>query len=270
MSLAIKDACNVTLVDRITKVPLYHTKDLNTFTVKFEGESVYAKAKGENKIAFDGALTGTLNMEAEVVQFDQLAVILASTVETGATDIGGRRVLTVDGSNKATLEGIKPLQGSLSAFLIDADGVSHLESLKFTSATVGENTELTINSPGMPEGTKVAVYYMLKKPNTKKIVIRNESTAPNYMLYGDAACKTDQGQMVAMALTLPNLKVKRSIEMSFTAENPSNFNTELDILPDENGEYMTLAFIGNDPNATFRNIRFEETEINLKEDTTKK
>ncbi len=55
--------------------------------------------------------------------------------------------------------------------------------------------------------------------------------------------KNDEGEYLALALTIPNCKAQRSIEMGFTAENPSNFSTTLDILPDENGEFLTLAFI---------------------------
>lgn len=272
MRFAIKDAANITLHDRVKNIPLFYTRDLNTFNVKLEGESVYAKAKGENTIAFDGALTGTVNMEAEVIQFDQLAVILASTVETGDSDIAERKLLTVDGSSKITLTDIVPVKNSITAFLVEPDGVSHLEQLKCTTATVGSNTEITITTVGIPEGTKVAVFYLVKKPNVKKITVKNVSTAPNYRITGDTACKNDQGQNVVMAIDIPNCKVKRSIEMSFTAENPSNFNTELDILPDEDGNYVNLSFIGEptDPIERLRSLQSDDMNFTVKEDITKK
>ncbi|WP_024620206.1 hypothetical protein [Metaclostridioides mangenotii] len=271
MRFAIKDAANVTLHDRVKNLPLFYTRDLNTFNVKLEGESVYAKAKGDNAIAFDGALTGTVNMEAEVIQFDQLAVILASTMETGDTDIAERQLLTADGSSKVTLTDIIPVNNSLSVFAVEADGVSHLEALKFTSATTSSNTEITIINP-VPEGTKVAVYYMVKKPNVKTITVKNVSSAPNYRITGDTACKNDQGQNVVMAIDIPNCKVKRSIEMSFTAENPSNFNTELDILPDENGDYVKLSFIGEatDPIVRLKSLQSDEMDFVIREDSKTK
>ncbi|WP_027703024.1 hypothetical protein [Metaclostridioides mangenotii] len=252
MRFAIKDAANITLCTRSTKEPIFFSRDLNTFNVKLEGESVYAKAKGDNAIAFDGALTGTVTMEAEVVQFEQLAVILSSTVVQESARVGERKVLLADDAKKVTLEGIIPVKGSISVFSLEKDKITNVELLNFTTSTAGVNTEITITSPNFTAGENVAVFYLKEIPKAKKIVVKDQSTAPNYTIYGDAMAKNDEGEYLALALTIPNCKAQRSIEMGFTAENPSNFSTTLDILPDENGEFLTLAFIedGVDP-ATF-------------------
>lgn len=243
MRFAIKDAANITLCKRSTKEPIFYTRDLNTFNVKLEGESVYAKAKGDNAIAFDGALTGSLTMEAEVVQFEQLAVILSSTVVEESARIGERKVLASDSAKKVTLEGIVPVKGSISVFSLEKDMITNVELLAFTTATVGGNTEITITTPNFDAGDSVAVFFLKEIPKAKKIVVRDQSVAPNYTIYGDALAKNEEGEYLALAMTIPNCKAQRAIEMGFTTENPSNFSTTLDILPDENGEYMTLAFI---------------------------
>lgn len=249
MSFAIKDAANVTFYNKATNEPIFYTPDLNSFNISFTGDTVFAKAKGSNKIGFDGALEGKIDMESEVIGFDQLAVILSSTVVKDTARVGRRKVLKSDGSKKVTLQGIIPVTGSISVFSLEADKKSHKEKLTITSSTVTSNTEITITTSGFNAGDEVAVYYLVDVPNCKKITVKNESTAPNYTIYGDAYAKDENGVNQVLALKLGNCKVERSIELSFTAENPSTFKTSCTILPDENGNYFELNFLGDGASA---------------------
>ena len=63
MRFAIKDAGNVKVTNKATGIPIFYSEDANTFEYKFSAEAVYAKAKGENAIAFDGPTTAELKME---------------------------------------------------------------------------------------------------------------------------------------------------------------------------------------------------------------
>lgn len=245
MSFAIKDAANVTFMNKATSEPIFYTPDLNSFKLSLTGDSVFAKAKGADKIAFDGALKGTVEMESEVIGFDQLAVILSSTVVKESSRVGRRKLLKVDGSKKVVLTGIIPVTGSISVFSLESDKKAHKEKLTITSTTASQNTEITITGSTVTAGDEVAVYYLVDVPNTKKIVVKNESSAPNYTVYGDAYAKDENGVNQVLALKLPNCKVERAIELSFTAENPSTFTTKMSVLPDENGEYVVLSFIGD-------------------------
>lgn len=228
------------------------------------------KAKGSNKIGFDGALEGKVEMESEVIGFDQLAVILSSTVVKETARVGRRKVLKVDASKKVILTGIVPVSGSISVFSLESDKQSHKEKLTITSSTVTSNTEITISGSTVVSGDEVAVYYLLDVPNTKKIVVKNESSAPNYTIYGDAYAKDENGVNQVLSLKLPNCKVERSIELSFTAENPSTFKTSCTILPDADGQYFELDFIGNTAGAanfmdTIETISFTDgQEIQVK------
>ncbi|MDI0267791.1 hypothetical protein QIW52_17515, partial [Clostridioides difficile] len=76
--------------------------------------------------------------------------------------------------------------------------------------------------------------------------IKEESTAPNYIVEADVMAKTADGEYMVLYMTIPNAKAQRSIELNLTAENPSGFNMTLDVLPDENKEYVTFAFVGNE------------------------
>ncbi|CCL12308.1 TPA: hypothetical protein SHW33_002960 [Clostridioides difficile] len=246
MRFSIKDAANAIIVNAITKKPIFYTEDPNTFTFKLESESIYAKAKGANAIAFDGAITSSITIEQEVIQLPQLAMILASDVVEKTAKVGKRELLTSDGAKKVTLKGVKPLQGSLTVHSVEDDGISLIEELQFTSAISGENTEITISSSSFNAGDRVAVFYLTELPKAKTITVNNDSTAPNYTIYADVSVKTAESKLMVLHMTIPNCKAQRSIELGFTAENPSGFNSTLDVLPDSNGNYVEFAFIGKE------------------------
>ena len=246
MAFAIKDACDVTVYDRGTGKPVFHTTDLNAFNLNLSAETVYAKAKGANKIAFDGALEGTLGFESEVIQFPQLAMILSSEVVTGEAKVGKREVKEIDSSKQVTLVGVKPVSGSVSVFTVEEDGKTHIEELGAVPSTSGSNTTITLSGGNTTAGTKVVVYYLEEKPSTKKIVVNSDANSKNYFMHGFTTMKDEFGVNQIMAIKVNNCKPQRSIELALSADAPSTFNTTFDLLPDENGNYFELSFLGED------------------------
>ena len=68
MAFALKDACNVLITSRSTNKPFLYADYLNSCSLSVSSEPVYARAKGVNKITFDGAKTGTFTMETEIFE----------------------------------------------------------------------------------------------------------------------------------------------------------------------------------------------------------
>lgn len=246
MKFAVLDAANVTLYSKKTNKPLYHTRDINTFNLNFTGDTIFAKAKGKNAVGFDSPMEGTLTMEAEVIGFDELAVILASEMVEESARVGQRKLLKTDSSKKVTLGSVIPVQGSMSVFEVENDKVSHKRELQFTAVNSAGSTEITITTADFVSGKDVVVYYLQDMPNCKTISIKDNSVAPNYYMYADTYVKDKTtGESYVMAMKLPNLKAKRSIELNLTAENPSVFKTEFAVLSDENNESAKFSFIGD-------------------------
>ncbi|VIF92059.1 Uncharacterised protein [Clostridioides difficile] len=243
---AVKDASNIIVRNKVTGEIIFYSPDLNAFNLKMDSESIYAKAKGANTIAFDGAITASLTMEQEVIQMQQLAMLLSSDIDEQSAKVGKRKVLSSDSSKKVTLANIKPVANSISVYSVESDGISIIKRLQFTSATSGENTEITISTADFNAGDKVAVFYLEELPKAKVIRVKEESTAPNYVIEADVMVKTVDGEYMVMYMTIPNAKAQRSIELNLTAENPSAFNMTLDVLPDENKEYAIFTFVENE------------------------
>lgn len=258
MAFAIKDACNVTVYNRATGKPVFYTEDLNAFNLSLSAETVYAKARGANKIAFDGALEGSLTFESEVVQFPQLAMILSSDIVKGNVKVGKRVSAEIDAQKKVTLSGVIPVTGSISVFTVEDDGKTHIEELGCVPATSGADTSLTLSGTGAIAGAKVVVYYLETKPQTKSITVKGESQGANYYMYGYTTAKDEFGVNQIMTVKVNNCKPQRNIELSLSADAPSTFNTTFDVLPDENGEYFELGFLGVDEPIKLQDVIIEK------------
>lgn len=244
---AIKDAGNVLVKARSTGKPIFYTRTPNTFNFTLESETVYAKAKGSNAIAFDGAITATLTIEQEVVTFDQFTMILATDMTEGVQKITERYVGTLDGSKKVTIKNKTFVPNSVVVFALDADGVSNGKPLDASASQASANIEVTINEEDSKQGDKVAVFYMIELPaTTKSITVKDVVNSQNYIVEADIAVKTAMGTNMVMYATFYNCKAQRAIELALDAENPTNFTTTMDVLPNEQGEYCTFAFVGDE------------------------
>ena len=54
MAFALKDACDVLITSRTTNNPFLYADYLNSCSLSISSEPVFARAKGMNKITFDG------------------------------------------------------------------------------------------------------------------------------------------------------------------------------------------------------------------------
>lgn len=239
---AIKDAGNIRMTSNATGKVLFYTRALNKFNFKVDSESVYAKAKGSNYIAFDGAITATITMEQEVITFPQLSLILASDMIEGNADISYNTIAKFDGARKITIPNIKFLSNSVSVYEVEEDNSTIGKEIKGTVAQSSNNLEFTATDE-VVEGTSAIVCYSVSKPNVKKIVVKDEASASNYRIDADIMVKTAEGKFMVLYATFFNCKAQRSIEFGLDAENPVNFQTTLDVLPNEKGEYVEFKFV---------------------------
>lgn len=245
MSFAIKDAANLTLYDRVTNVPLFYTEDANNFEFKMSAETVYAKAKGNKKIAFDGEITAECKIEFEVIQFAHLSVMLASdVVSLNKKKVAEMQKLVLDGGKKAKLLKTKPVSGSIIAFKLGKDGQELVgEKLSISTQESGVDTEITVTSSALKEGDRIAVFYQLEAPKVKNITLSNKSKSRNFRIEADVKARTDMGEDIVLHLSIKNARAKRNAELTLSAENPSKFPMDLDCFPDESGDYAELTFI---------------------------
>lgn len=243
MNFAVKDAANITFYDVKTGNPILYTENANSFEFKLNAETVYAKAKGNKAIAFDGEITCELKIEFEVIQLGHLSMMLASdVVEKSNHKNGQMRKLRLDNLKKCKLLKTTPVSGSVLVFKLASDGQEILEKYTITETTSGQDHEITVTTSSAKEGDIVGVFYQLQSTKIKTITMSTNGKSPNFRIEADVSARTHNGEMMVFHLTIKNAKAKRNAELTLSAENPSKFPIELDCFPDEFGEYAEIAF----------------------------
>lgn len=269
MRFAIKDAANILMVNKADGKVFLYSEDANSFDLKFSADEVHAKAKGNKCIGFDGEVTAELKMEFEVIQFKHLAIMASSDVETPEKYKAGLfKKVTLDESKKATIKGVKPVEGSVSAFKLDPiDGQTilgkELTVKKGDDSSGGYVLDLSADE-SVKQGDLVLVYYMEEKAKINLIKFSTKSKSPNFKIEADVAYKAYDGKMMALHMTIHNAKAKKNAELSLSTDNPSKFPMELDIFPDINGDYIDLVFLDDEKASISSLVEKLDPKIKLK------
>lgn len=241
MNFAIKDAGNVTVSEKATYAPLLYSEDANTFNLKIESEQDYAKAAGENVIAFDGQETATLMMEFEVYQFGQMALTLASKEVEGTKAVRRTTKVECTEAGKITFAPT-PVAGSIRVAKLADDG----QELLSDELTVGALTtgEMTITEAEV--GDKFMVFYKEEIENVKSITFKSDSVSSNMIIDADVRGKTRDGKYLILNVNLPNVKPKKSFELDAQADSVSKLSLEFDVFKDFDGVLATFSLLNKD------------------------
>lgn len=132
---AIKDAMDLSIKEVGATDPMMIVKYLNSCSFAKESETVYAKKKGANAIAFSSGATGTFTMGAELVPIQWLAMALGgefdeATEEVVVKSISPSTVYEISGTFRCTLE----------------NGKNKIRSITFPKAKPQPNTEITFEA----------------------------------------------------------------------------------------------------------------------------
>lgn len=256
MQYAIKDACDVYLLDRSTKKPVLFSDYANSTNLTFTSERTFARARGVNKIAFDHSREGTFTVDFEVFDLAWISILLGATDEKETRDFIKREVLTVGEDNTVMLSN-EPKDGSLAIFILDRDKRTHLKeqvldevSLEGTPEENGyiidevDPKKLTFNSTSCPEGTNIVAYYMLDYENpVRTFRIKSDKFSSNFIILGKTEVKNEFGELEFMDLKIPNCSPKSDMEITLTTDNVTTVSAEFDLMADENNEMAIISII---------------------------
>lgn len=262
MAYALKDACNVFIYERSTGKPFLYADYLNSASLSVEGETVFAKAKGMNKIAFEGSKTGKFTMETEVFEFKYLALLLGGKMTKGTSDISKRHVAKLGADKSITIPG-KAIANSISVFKVERDNKTHKEEVtaSFSQATAGSDTKLTWTS-GVEEGDIIAVYYLVKMNNATKINISDAVNNESFKIVGITSMKNEFSEESLFQFELHNTKTQVNAELTLSADTVSSFTANFDILLDESNQFIDFTLL--DDNVTPALVREVENQVTKK------
>lgn len=239
MAFALKDACNVLITSRSTNKPFLYADYLNSCSLSVSSEPVFARAKGVNKITFNGAKTGTFTMETEIFEIKYLALILGGAVSKEAGNFAKRHVGTLTEEGKITLPEV-PVAGSISAFVLGRDGKEHVEEIAVVPTAEGK--ELTFAGLDESKG-KIAVYYLTEVPEATKIKVNDDVDSESFKIEGITAIRNEFNEDELFQLRIFNAKPQTNAELTMSSENVSNFSATFDLMVDENNEMIELLML---------------------------
>mgnify|MGYP003369294330 CR=1 FL=1 len=242
MNYAIKDAANVTFYDKTSMTPIMYTDYLNSFTLDLESKTVFAQAKGVNKIAFDGTKTGTVSMEAEVFELKYLALLLGGNFAQGETvDIAKRIVVPASSLvNKTYILPVTPVANSVAVFNCDTDKRTQLSEI---GSTLSGN-EVTLSEA--PTAEYVVFYYMTAMPSSNHMVVSANGGGDNMVIIGETSVKDENGNTEFVQIKVCNCKVDQKIKLDLSATAVAKFTATFEILADENNNMVELSLIPDD------------------------
>ena len=241
MQYAIKDACDVFLLERSTRKPRLYSDYANSTNLAFTSDRTFARAKGVNKIAFDSNREGTFGIDFEVFDLAWISVLLGATDSKETIGLIEREVLTVGAAKKISLAN-EPKTGSLAIFTLERDNRTHLKEQVVTTDYTIAAKDVTFTT--LTEGTKVVVYYMLDtKTPVRTLRIKSDKFADNFVIIGKTEIKNEFGELEYMNLEITNCVPKSDMEITMSTDGVTNVSAQFDLLSDENNEMAIISII---------------------------
>lgn len=243
MLYGIKDSANMTVVSSATNKPVLYCDYAKTSSIDFSAESVYAYNKSTKAIRFDKAREGNFVTEMEIFETKMIALLFGTELASVTQSVAKREVLTVGVGGTGSVLAVAPKSGSLTIFILDADGVSHgIEQLVGLPATTPNTYSiaalaLTFNATTFNATTKIVCYYMTDAAKMS-FTVDNASFPGGYTIYADSAIRgTDQVDKY-IQYQLLNVKPKSTVSFGMDADNVAKLKIEWDILANSTGDMM--------------------------------
>lgn len=227
---AIKDAGTLMFNDILTKKISTIIEYANSFGVSLSADSVFATARGQNRISFDQAKEGTITMTTQLADASMFAMILGSELVQSDENIS-RIFETTVRDGKITLPDA-PMLDSVSVLL-------NQERLILTQETGLTVSEKDITIDAKYNGKDVKVFYLVEGVSTTKFTVKSNDSSKAYSLTAITEAKTDaNNETKFIEIYFPKVKPKSNLSFEFDATNPSEFSIEFDILADGNGTML--------------------------------
>lgn len=238
----IKDAGDLTFTNLTTNEPELYIGYANSVQIDLTSDTVYAYAKGAKAVSWDKPLEGTMKISVDLMSFDLMGFIMGSKLSEKVTEFYQRETFKLTAADEevtlsASASEIK--DGTVCVYELGADKNSQGAALSTATYADGK-----VTMTGGLEGVTYVVYYMTTK-TAKTFMIEAESTlSAFYKLNMITAGKAwADGGKVPMEIEFLKVSPQRALSLTFSAEEPSSFEVNLDILADGEGNLFEIKNI---------------------------
>lgn len=238
----IKDAGDLTFTNLTTNEPELYIGYANSVQIDLTSDTVYAYAKGAKAVSWDKPLEGTMKISVDLMSFDLMGFIMGSKLSEKATEFYQRETFKLKSADEQVTLGASASEikeDTVCVYELGADKNSQGAALETAAYAEGK-----VTMTGGLEGKTYVVYYMTTK-TAKTFMIEAESTlSAFYKLNMITAGKAwADGGKVPMEIEFLKVSPQRALSLTFSAEEPSSFEVNLDILADGEGNLFEIKNI---------------------------
>lgn len=238
----IKDAGDLTFTNLTTNEPELYIGYANSVQIDLTSDTVYAYAKGAKAVSWDKPLEGTMKISVDLMSFDLMGFIMGSKLSEKATEFYQRetfKLKTADEEVTLSASASEIKEDTVCVYELGADKNSQGAALSTATYADGK-----VTMTGGLEGVTYVVYYMTTK-TAKTFMVAAESTlSAFYKLNMITAGKAwADGGKVPMEIEFLKVSPQRALSLTFSAEEPSSFEVNLDILADGEGNLFEIKNI---------------------------
>ncbi len=237
LNKANRQCCDVDIRVLKTKVPFLFFDTANTTTFGLSADSVYAKKKGTNAIAFSNPLTGTMSIEAQIKPF-KFYSLLSDGIILATALLAEKKVVACTEAGKLTIPtGAKA--GTVFVFANkDFGGVE-------IKGTFAEAVFTATQASDVAVGMDYEVgYFAEKTTGVNRISFNNKKIPQDYFITMSTLEKSEDGVITPYFITAYKATPKRTLDLSFSSEgDPANVKIDFDLLEDADGNVADMVEI---------------------------
>lgn len=242
---ANRQVADVLIQEKKTKALFLDFRTANTTTSNISADSVYAKAKGANRIAFPNSPEGTLTIEAQVYPFKLFALFSDGKIDNEAV-YGETQTIKATTAGELTIT--VPTNGTIQAgtvFTYPADSVGDESAIIKGTFTNGKFTATTAND--ISADTEYAVSYIINRTGTKKISFNSKRTPKDYFITMSTLDKDEDGVLTPFKQIFYKATPQRNFELALSSDgDPASLSATFDLLEDKDGNFVDLIELTDD------------------------
>lgn len=242
---ANRQVCDLYIDDYKTNKPVLDFDTANTTTVGLTSDSVYARAKGTRRIAFNNPIEGTITIEAQVMPFKFYSLFSDGVIDTTAA-YSDRQ--TVKCTTAGEIEIVPPGGGTIQAGTVFAyPAGSFGDDDVAIEGTFAANKFTATTASYIAVGTEYTIGYVVKRTDVKKIVFNNKKLPKDYKITMSTIDKDEEGVFTPFKITIYKASIQRNFELSFSSDgDPATVTATFDIMEDKDGNVADMVEIPAD------------------------
>jgi hypothetical protein len=233
----LREVADLTFYDLTTNKPFLYMDYALTSNNEHSSDTTYLTGGKGNprRLAFDGNKQSTLEVSTQVIDFRIIALLAGADVETGATNVFKREVLTGATTTGVTITlSETPVTGTVTVFPLSSDAVEGEEE----SITVSDST---VTITGGVAGTEYVAYYQFQSETTAEKISFKSTNFPKYCkVVGDTLIKNEAtGVNEPFQMVANKAKAQGNFTLSMASEgDPTTLNIMFDLFADADDEFI--------------------------------